>query len=697
MKRVVGGLAIATILFLALFAWMYGTPYISMAKRAPSGLWSALSWRSEIYFLKVVGRIPELSWPDLWKMTATETGFGLGEVVKFGLSVQTVLQNPYVTPEDIKAGANIFSNQCATCHGENGKGFHAPPLDRLGYKHGNSILDIYNILTAGIPATAMAPSGLSFVERWQVVGYLRSLSNRTSDEKARTNIRITGGQIEAPANNADKWLTYSGSLKGWRYAPLSEITPANVSQLRLRWVHQFDTKEDKFEATPIVVDGVIFITEPPGSVLALDAMTGEEIWKYQRRMPPDLPLCCGNVNRGLAVFGNLLFFGSLDGFLIALDANTGRLVWQTQVANASDGYSLTGAPLIVKHSVVIGVSGGEFGIRGFLAAYDLTTGQLNWKFDTIPGPRTPGHETWKSDAWRAGGGSTWVTGSYDTAHDLLFWGVGNPSPPYRGDERPGDNLFTDSVIALNATTGTLVWHFQFTPHDEHDWDAGQTPILADLMVNGVNREAICWPNRNGFYYVLDRLTGEFLVGIPFVDQNWSKGLDKAGRPIPLNEGELTDQIVKPGATGAVNWQPNAYDPTRAVIFIQAVENGAVFVKAQNKETKHGNLNTGSGALAVGGPGAKYVRALDAATGARRWERLLTTSEKYDYSGLLATAGGIVFGAYDGKLFALNAISGDELWLASLGGYAFAPPVSFALDGKQVILVTIGRAMFMFSL
>ena len=260
--------------------------------------------------------------------------------------------------------------------------------------------------------------------------------------------------------------------------------------------------------------------------------------------------------------GSTIFFGSLDGYLVAINANDGKVIWQTLVASPSDGYSITGAPLVVNRSVVVGIAGGEFGIRGFLAAYDVSTGQQQWKFETIPGPGEVGHETWENDAWRTGGGPTWNTGSYDPSTDLLYWGVGNPSPDFSGDVRPGDNLFTDSVIALHASTGKLAWYFQFTPHDEHDWDSAQTPVLADLSINGVVRKVICWPNRNGFYYVLDRVTGEFLAGVPFVEVDWAKGLTSAGRPILSDVAKVSTagRRTRPGIDGGTNWQNPAFDP-----------------------------------------------------------------------------------------------------------------------------------------
>ena len=354
---------------------------------------------------------------------------------------------------------------------------------------------------------------------------------------------------------------YSGSYNGWRHTALGEITPANVAQLRLLWVKQFDINNPNIEATPLVIDGTIFTVADPGHVLALDAKTGATIWEYERPIPPNLPIEFP-VNRGLAVQGSTLFFGSLDGYLVAINANDGKVIWQTLVASPSDGYSITGAPLVVNHSVVVGIAGGEFGVRGFLAAYDVSTGQQQWRFNTIPGPGEAGHETWENDAWRSGGGATWNTGSYDPSTDLLYWGVGNPAPQLSGDVRPGDNLFTASVIALHASTGKLAWYFQFTPHDEHDRDAAQTPVIADLLIKGVVRKAICWPNRNGFYYVLDRVTGEFLVGVPFVEVDWAKGLDFDWTADPLGRRQ---GIARRGVRQAPVWLAERTGKTRPSI------------------------------------------------------------------------------------------------------------------------------------
>ena len=296
-----------------------------------------------------------------------------------------------------------------------------------------------------MPRIAMSP-----LERWQLVGYLRTLqrggSKLNTEQLPAADLQVSSGQIRNAGSRPDQWLTYSGSLDGHRYTSLTEITPENVARLRVRWVHQFDTTESaKIESTPLVVGGTIFTTEPPSNVVALDAGTGAVRWQYSRSLPDKLPACCGRTNRGLAVLGNVLFLASLDCYLVAINATTGSVMWQTAVCNTADGVTMTGAPLIVNDSVVVGVAGGEYGIRGFLAAYDAKTGRQQWKFNTIPEPGEFGHDTWNNDAWRTGGGPTWITGSYDPSLDFIYWGVGNPAPGLQGDVRPGDNLFTDSV------------------------------------------------------------------------------------------------------------------------------------------------------------------------------------------------------------------------------------------------------------
>jgi alcohol dehydrogenase (cytochrome c) len=537
----------------------------------------------------------------------------------------------------------------------------------------------------------------------QVIAFVKMLQAHLPEdhktEASRLAVQVSSERLQAAGTNPDEWLMYSGAYNGWRHSPLAEISSENVAQLRIRWIKQFDINEPYIEATPLVIDGTIFITVPPSSVLALDAKTGEVIWEYTRSVLVDLPLCCGRVNRGLAVHGNTLFWGGLDGYLVAINANDGKVIWQTLAARASDGYSITGAPLVINRSVVIGIAGGEYGTRGFLAAYDVSTGQQQWKFDTIPGPGEIGHETWENDAWRTGGGPTWNTGSYDPSTDLLYWGVGNPSPNFSGDVRPGDNLFTDSVIALHANTGKLAWYFQFTPHDEHDWDSSQTPILADLLIYGVVRKVICWPNRNGFYYVLDRVTGEFLTGKPFVELDWAEGLTPAGRPILSDVAKVSSagRRTRPGVDGGTNWQNPAFDPKRGLIFVPASESSSVFTKLPSESVARGpkGVFAGSGWTQLELP-TRQVLALDAATGQRKWKYSPSPSTG-EYSGLLETEGGLVFGASGGYCFALDVDTGRELWRVSLGGTTKSPPISFMVDGRQVIAVSAGRALFVFGL
>jgi alcohol dehydrogenase (cytochrome c) len=669
-------------------------------------IWSSLSCRLRLYAQKAKGDIPQLSWVDLSRLTLLRRGFVCDE----GTSLEASLQFSTVADDgDRRAGAQFFRERCAVCHGANGTGGAVgPSLARPDFAHGDSDFAILQVLRRGIPGTAMPAADLPMRSLLQVIAYVRRLQEQSDDRgnaKAQhPAIWVSDKRLQAAGTRTDEWLTYSGSYNGWRHTSLAEITPANVSGLRLHWVKQFDIPDQNIEATPLVIDGVMFIAADSANVLALDARTGHEIWHYTRRVPTGLPLEFGTANRGLAVHDGTLFMGSPDGYLIAINAGDGKMLWQQPVANPADGYSISGAPLVVNHSVIVGVSGGEFRIRGFLAAYNVSTGRQQWKFDTIPGPGEVGHDTWTNDAWRTGGGATWITGSYDLSTDLLYWGVGNPSPAFLGDVRPGDNLFTASVIALHASTGKLAWYFQFTPHDEHDRDAAQTPILADLSIDGKVRKVICWPNRNGFYYVLDRLTGQFLAGVPFVTVDWAKGLTPAGRPILADDAKIstTGRSTRPGIGGGTNWENPSFDPTRGTVFIPATEGSSVFTKLPTNKVSdgpHNRMFVGSGSSQVASATRKIV-ALDAATGRQKWAYIAPTASgtrDLTYSGLLSTGGGLVFGASGGELLALDADTGRKLWGTPLGGATKAAPIAFTVDGREVIAVSAGRSFFVFGL
>jgi alcohol dehydrogenase (cytochrome c) len=684
-----------------------GVAAILVFRSLPAGwTWRTVSWRGKLFREKAEGHVPGLSWRELWFMTHVQGGFGLEGFAVDGFSLEGSIINPFTTEADRQYGRQFFDSHCEVCHGKGGSGAYGPPLNRSGLAHGDSDLALYKVVRDGIPGTGMAGFVMPPLERWRVIGYLRSLQTVNSGQSAEDlppiAIHVSSEQIRDAGTKTDEWLTYSGSLSGQRYTSLNEITPKNVARLQLRWIHQFETSEsDRSESTPIVSGGVIFATEPPATVVALDASSGAVRWRYNRNLPDKLPVCCARSNRGLAILGNVVYFGSLDCYLNALDAATGNVIWQSQVCRPADGFTMTGAPLVANQSVVVGVAGGEYGVRGFLAAYDAKTGRQQWKFDTIPGPGEFGHETWKNDAWKTGGGPTWITGSYDPSLDLIYWGVGNPAPGFNGDVRPGDNLFTDSVIALHGSSGKLAWYFQFTPHDEHDWDAAQTPVLANIPIKGVTRPVLCVANRNGFYYVLDRTNGQFILGVPFVTQNWANGLDASGRPIPTASAEVSQsgRLTRPSVAGGINWQNTAFDHKSGMIFIPATEGASVFTKSEDPERGDNGFYTGSAGGAQAQPDP-VIRALDAATGARKWELPLPRwkgSFAYGYSGLLATGGGLVFGSSGGYLFAIDSATGRELWRVFLGGDTYAAPISFTVDGHQVVLVSAGRTQFMFGL
>ena len=517
-------------------------------------------------------------------------------------------------------------------------------------------------------------------------------------------------RLNNAAAEPQSWLTYNGSYMSQHHSGLTAIDLANVNDLELRWVYQA-ASTDKFQTTPLVVDGVMYLTEPPDKLAALDPVSGREFWVYEHPLPSRIYPCCGRVNRGAAMLGNTLYWGTLDAKLLAVDAKTGLKQWETTVVeDYESGYSLTVAPLIVNGKVIVGTAGGEYGIRGFLAAYDARTGEQVWKFHTIPGPGEPGHETWENDAWKTGGGSIWLTGSYDPDLNLTYWGVGNPSPAWNPDVRPGDNLYTDSVIALDADSGELRWHFQFTPHDEWDWDAVQIPVLADLEWQGETRKLMLWGNRNGFYYVLDRETGKFLLGKPFVKQTWAAGLDEDGRPAkiagrgPSKDGTLT----WPGVQGGTNWYAPSYSPLTNLFYLAVWEGYSSVYYKWDQQYEPGKRYLGGAPRGVvsstvrkrfmeftkeDGYGAVY--ALNPLTGEKVWEFAMADVSD---SGLLTTASNVLFsGSREGHFFALDARDGKLLWQRYLGGQIAASPITYAIDGEQFVSVAAGHAVFTFAL
>ena len=536
--------------------------------------------------------------------------------------------------------------------------------------------------------------------------------------------QVSDERLQQAAQEPENWLTYSGTYSSNRYSELDQVSPSNVVDLEQQWVYQA-ARIGPWQATPLVVDGVMYVTQRPNDVVALDARTGRVFWIYRYPTPPDQRACCGSNNRGVAILGDTLFLATLDAHLVAIDATTGGELWNTEVADHDTAYALTLAPLAVKDKVIVGTSGGDYGIRGFIAAFDATTGEEAWRFYTIPGPGEPGHETWEScpdspetfcdpEAWRHGGGAVWVTGSYDPTLNLTYWGVGNPGPDFNAAQRPGDNLYSDSVVALDADTGELKWYFQFTPDDPYDYDAVQIPVLVDVVRNGVPFKVMLWGNRNGFFYVLERETGRFLSGRPFVELNWAEGLDDSGRPIetPQPPGAPTF----PGVQGGTNWYSPSYSPRTELFYVTAWENyGSVFDDAA-QEYREGRSFVGgaptSFAPAPGAPtvpglsrgplntwteaaGHGAVIALDALTGEQRWKFEMTDVSS---SGLLTTASDLLFsGSREGYFQALDARTGELLWKANLGGQIMNGPVTYEVAGTQYVATIAGHSLVAFAL
>jgi PQQ-dependent dehydrogenase (methanol/ethanol family) len=546
---------------------------------------------------------------------------------------------------------------------------------------------------------------LSATEIQNLIAYLKSLKGR--DLSKTIDVNLPGGLSFAQISNAQSepgnWLTYWGNYQGDHFSELNQITPANVKQLQAQWTVQMPPGP-LLEATPLVVNGVMYTTyttDRSSGVYAIDARTGLDIWKYDRPQKQVNPFQINPFNRGVAVLGNRVFFGTLDAQLVALNAQTGRLLWETSVANTMKGYSITEAPLTVKNEVIVGVSGGEFGIRGFVDAYDAATGKRLWRFYTIPGPGQFGNDTWSGDSWERGSGAAWLTGSYDPKLNLLYWTVGNPGPNLNGAVRKGDNLFTCSVVALDADTGKLKWYYQFTPHDTHDWDANEDVVLTDATIDGVKRKLLLQADRNGLFYVLDRTNGKFIFAKPYVKQTWNAGFQPDGRPILRPNWEATPQgnLVSPVGIGGTDWQNPSYDPDNHMLYVVGLT-GAQFYRSGPAKYIPGREYMGSGGF--GGPPGHFVPphsdliAIDVKTGTVGWKYPL--SSRSDTAGALATRGGLVFLCTgDGDLIAIDAKSGKPLWHFQTGSRIASSAMSYAVNGRQYVAVSAGNVLYSFAL
>jgi PQQ-dependent dehydrogenase (methanol/ethanol family) len=495
---------------------------------------------------------------------------------------------------------------------------------------------------------------------------------------------------EGPGAN---WLTYAGDYAAHRYSPLTHIDRTNVASLVSAWVYHVDGATH-LEATPLVYDGIMYVTNS-NEVHALDARTGRPIWRYRDELAKR-----SDVNRGVAILGDTVFFATSDAHLVALNRKTGGGLWDREFADTNRGAFSTLAPMVVKDRVIVGVSGGDTGVRGFLAAFSAAAGEELWRFWTVPAKGEPGAETWGELGPEWGGAATWLNGTYDPELNLLYWTTGNPWPDFYGGARHGANLYSDSLLALDPDTGKLKWYFQFTPHDTHDWDAQAWPVLLDSVYQGRPRKLLLHANRNGYFYVLDRGTGEFLRATPFVERlNWAKGIDAKGRPIenPGMEPSPNGTRVCPSVRGATNWMSPSYDPQTGLLYVPTLEQCDVYSSsAKTPEPMKNFAGTGGESISKE-PGKFYLRALDPQTGAKRWDYPMT-GPGYMWAGTVSTAGGLVFfGDDDGQLVAADAATGRHVWHYYLGQNLTASPITFIADGKQYVTIAAATDVFTFAL
>ena len=636
-------------------------------------------------------------------------------------------------------GEDSYQTRCALCHGGDASGTDRAVsiLPALGSRTPDQLA---TTITEGAPSRGMPAFEIPTEELAPLIAYLKELAAEVSptarDPRApqpRTgSLRLVGGGVlsgiilnesgfDAQLRAADgtvhllrregdeyrevtvepyvDWSSYHGSDTANRHSSLDHINRDNVERLTAQWFFPIPDMRI-IEGTPVVIAGVMYVTSV-NQVYALDATTGREIWRYTQPRTEGLvgdPAI--GLNRGVAVRGDMLFTVTDHAHVIALDRFTGELVWDAEMADYRDHYGAVAAPLVVNDLVIAGISAGDTGLRGFLDAYDASTGERAWRFWTIPAPEEPGSETWGDpEVLRRGCGATWLTGSYDAELDLLYWPTGNPCPDLNGDRRPGDNLYTNSVLALKPATGALEWYFQFTPHDTHDWDAQEPLLLIDEEFQGRPRKLLVQGNRNGFLYVLDRTNGEFLLGEPFVNQTWAEGIDDTGRPIVLPGSDPTEDgsDVCPAIRGATNWWATSYHPGTNLFYLLVHDSCMTYTKNDREWQRGRSWLGGSVRLADGSPNQKFIRALDIQTGRTVWS-YAQTGKAQTYSGVLSTDGDLVFfGEDSGAFAALDARTGEPLWHFQANQDWKASPMTYMVAGRQYVAIASGMGFWAFAL
>ncbi len=635
--------------------------------------------------------------------------------------------------QTINLGQELYENNCSRCHGGDARGGESGPtiLFEVSTRTDTELADY---LRVGTPANGMPPIALPENEMNQLIGYMRSLmpifapgpgqidrriltlDNGSTIEGEVLNegftdlqIRDEGGNIHLLRRTPNSrfrevtsqldWPGYNGDPGGNRYTEMTQINKENVSRVAPLWTFPI-TNARQVETTPVVVDGVMYVSSA-NEVWALDAGTGREIWHYQQPRTEGLT---GNAaigfNRGVAVSDGRVFLLTDHVHLIAIDKADGSLLWDTEMADWTQNYNGTSAPLVVGDLVVSGHAGGDEGVRGFVAAYDVQTGSEVWRRWTIPLRGEPGSETWGGDALEHGAGATWMTGTYDAELDIVYWPTGNPGPDFFGDNRIGDNLYTNSILAMNAQTGELVWYYQFTPHDIHDWDAQEPPVLIDTEWQGVQRKLLIQANRNGFFYILDRTDGELLLAKQFLENlNWAEGIGEDGRPI-LVDLPLTptgETYVCPGFQGGANWYSTSYNPNTGLYYFQALERCNLFAKRDMEWMAGSGFMGGTARQAPGEGFEKSVRAIDIQTGEVVFDIAQAAAPSTASAGLISTASDIIFfGENSGSFVAADATTGEILWNYPTNQVWKASPMSYMFDNKQYIGVAVGTTITAFG-
>jgi alcohol dehydrogenase (cytochrome c) len=635
--------------------------------------------------------------------------------------------------QSIDAGRKIFETRCAICHGGDAAGGEHGPDIRVRLTAHSDDAELAEFIRQGLPSRGMPGTALPETETRDLIAFLRTveaqrrrgprplvrksvpttqgrilegvvLAEGTDELQLRTDdtrihlLRKTG-EAYRPVTSEVDWPTYHGSLNGNRYSTLNQINRDNVTHLAPAWVFNVPSTA-RLQTTPLVVGGIMYVTSA-NECYALDAGSGRQLWHFQRpRTQGLIGNAAGGFNRGAAVAGDRLFMVTDNAHLLALNRFTGELLWETEMADWRQNYNATGAPLVVHNLVISGTAGGEEGVRGFLAAYDQETGKEVWRFWTVPKPGEPLSETWQGPHIEHGGAPTWLTGSYDPELDLVYWPTGNAGPDLNGDLRTGDNLYSCSMLALEAKTGKLRWYYQFTPHDEWDWDATEPPLLVDANWRGQPRKLLLQGNRNGFFYVLDRTNGKVLQATPLVNKlTWAREIGADGRPItnPNKRPTPEGNIICPSQAGATNWFSSSYSPTTGFFYVQTLESCAAYFKQPVEWAPGKSFFGGSTRQLPADNPTKILRAIDIQTGKFAWE-VPQTGDGTTWGGALSTAGGIVFfGDDSGDFAAADASTGKRLWKFPANQNWRASPITYMFDGKQYVAVAAGPSILSFAL